>query len=298
VANRLAEEGSERPGAALVALAVIVVVTAVWWALALWPAGPSQPMWLIRTRVACFGAMPGGLPDAGGWILLIGEPLGMLGMLLALWGRSLRRDLERAFRQGPIRNTAAALGAFALLGAVWLGSRVARAWATEHAVAVDVIGAPLRVNRAAPGMAFVDQHGRRTTFADFHSPTTLITFAYGHCSTVCPSIVNDLRSARVAANRSSVPIVIVTIDPWRDTPDRLSTLAEHWALGPNDRVLSGTIADVEAALDSLGVARRRNETTGDVDHGTSVMVLDDRGRIAWRVDGGPGAIATLLRAGT
>jgi cytochrome oxidase Cu insertion factor (SCO1/SenC/PrrC family) len=80
--------------------------------------------------------------------------------------------------------------------------------------------------------------------------------------------------------------MVVTLDPWRDTPERLASLASHWRLAQNDRVLSGAVQDVESALDKLGIARTRDEMTGDVTHATTVMVLDLRGRITLRADGG------------
>ena len=83
-----------RPGLAVVALGVILAVTATWWALALYPAGAAAPQWLLRTRLACFGAGPDALPNAGGWVLLVGEPLGMLGILVVGWRAALVRDLR------------------------------------------------------------------------------------------------------------------------------------------------------------------------------------------------------------
>src|SRR5688500_19433216 len=95
----------ERPGLALTALAAILVITAAWWALALWPAA-AEPEWLARTRAACFGSERGGLPDAGGWVLLVGEPIGMLVAPLAIGRRSPRRAI--AWRgAAPVRPLAA-----------------------------------------------------------------------------------------------------------------------------------------------------------------------------------------------
>ena len=39
---------------------------------------------------------PTGLPDAGGWLLLIGQPIGMIGVLVAVWGAELRRGFALA----------------------------------------------------------------------------------------------------------------------------------------------------------------------------------------------------------
>jgi protein SCO1/2 len=216
-------------------------------------------------------------------------------MLGALWGRALLRDLRWIRQRRILTFGAVCLATATVVGFVTLGVRVARALVASHSAAIDVAGVPLRVDRPPPSLALIDQRGRRTSFADFRGRAVLLTFAYGHCATVCPSIVNDLKSARRAAQRPDVPLVIVTVDPWRDTPDRLPTLAEHWGLEPDDRVLSGSVADVEATLDELGIGRRRNETNGDVDHGAAVMVLDEGGRIAWRLDGGQSAIVAILR---
>jgi protein SCO1/2 len=139
-----------------------------------------------------------------------------------------------------------------------------------------------------------DQYRRRTSLAEFRGHPLLLTFAFGHCATVCPAVVHDLQAARTKANRPEVPLVVVTLDPWRDTPDRLSTIAAEWGLSPRDRILSGSVVEVEGTLDALGIGRRRDETTGNIDHGSTVMILDDRGHIVWRLDGGWGRVGELL----
>jgi len=283
-----------RPGAASLALLLILAITAGWWALALWPAGSVEPAWLLRTRAACFGSAPGGLPDAGGWILLIGEPIGMLGVLLAVWGEALQDDLRRigADRRGRLALTG--IGVVCLVGIAGLGQRLAFAagvGATRHPVAS---GTPKAVDIDASAFVLADQHGRRAALADVQGRPVLLTFAFGHCTTVCPTIVHDIRAARVAANRPEVPLLIISLDPWRDTPASLPSLASGWALGPGDRVLSGNVEEVEGTLDALGIVRRRDLSTGDISHPGTVMVLDERGHVVWRLDGGWGRLTRLL----
>jgi cytochrome oxidase Cu insertion factor (SCO1/SenC/PrrC family) len=90
-----------------------------------------------------------------------------------------------------------------------------------------------------------------------------------------------------------VRLIVVTLDPWRDTPDRLPTLATHWGLQSGDGLLSGSIAEVQATLDTLGVGRTRSQTTGDIEHGGTVMLLKG-GKVVWRLDGGWGRVRELL----
>ena len=284
---------SGRPGAALIALFVIGVVTAAWWTLALWPAGAAEPEWLVRTRAACFGSERGGLPDTGGWILLIGEPVGMLGILVAAWGRSLRADLRRLGTDPRWLAAAVTVTLLFFAGGATLGVRVAKAAVRDSASRSVAPGTPQRTNLDASAITLIDQHGARLPLAAFRGRPVMLTFAFGHCATLCPTVLHDLRLARAAAARD-LPLVIVTLDPWRDTPERLAGIARHWELADNDRVLSGSVAEVESALDQLGIGRRRDPRTGDIEHGGTVMLLDARGRVAWRLDGGWGRVRELL----
>jgi cytochrome oxidase Cu insertion factor (SCO1/SenC/PrrC family) len=284
-----------RPGPAVIALLAIVLITAGWWALALWPAGGEQvPAWLVRTRAACFGAVAGGLPDTAGWIVLIGQPIGLFGFLFAAWGDVLRRELRQLRAERRWRLAGSGLVLLALVGVAAAARRVAQ----------PARGAPpgslAPVALDASGISLTDQFGRRTSFAELgggaREGALLLTFGFGHCQTFCPTLVQDLLSARIQANRPQVPLVVVMLDPWRDTPARLGELAARWKLGPRDRLLTGTVAEVEQALDRLGIGRHRNEATGDIEHGAIVMLLDGRGRVVRRLDAGWGRVMELLAA--
>lgn len=294
-----------RGGVAAATLGVILAITIAWWALALWPGGSQAPDWLLRTRLACFGASGDSLPNAGGWVLLIGEPLGMLAVLQAVWGDALARDLA-ALR---IRWWGRALllgGAILLLaGAGGAAGRVAEARAhSPRAVPREVSQAPVAsgdgavvevvIDRDPPPMSLVDQHGGAFTLEQVRGRAVIVAFAYAHCQTICPTIVHDLKRVRREAGTSGVPLVIVTLDPWRDVPSRLRAIAEGWGLAGDDVVLSGAVEDVERVLDAWGVGRARDGRTGEVDHATPVMLLDRAGRWRYRVDGGMDRVRALL----
>ena len=130
-----------------------------------------------------------------------------------------------------------------------------------------------------------------------------MTFAFAHCETVCPLVVRHVLDAQrrlreqadsgaLAAER--VPrVVVVTLDPWRDTPARLPHLARSWELGDDGDALSGEIDEVNAVLDAWGVARERDAATGDLSHPPLVYVLDAEGRIAFASNGASAVLAEL-----
>ncbi len=83
-------------------------MTAVWWALALWPLSEAAPDWLLRTREVCFGAARDGLPDRAGWTALVLQPTLMIGTLFAVWGGAVTDALRRVFRSRVGRAAPAA----------------------------------------------------------------------------------------------------------------------------------------------------------------------------------------------
>lgn len=285
-----------RPGLPSLTLLAILVITAAWWALALWPAGAVEPEWLARTRAVCFGSMPGGLPDAGGWVVLIGEPLGMLGVLMAVWGTALRDDLRRLRADRRWRPVLLVIGLATAVGLVKTGQRVAFLAGVDQPLPPTRPGVLVAMDVDLSAHVLVDQRGRRTSLADFSGQPVILTFAFGHCATVCPAVVHDVRAARVAANRTDVPMVVITLDPWRDTPEHLPMIASAWELDAQDRVLSGSVDEVSRALDALRVQRRRDERTGDIEHVSVIMVTDARGHVVQRLDGWWGQVRELIAA--
>ncbi|MBL8962331.1 MAG: SCO family protein [Gemmatimonadetes bacterium] len=282
-------------GLAAVALVAIVLITIAWWALALWPVGADAPEWMLRTRFACFGARGSELPHAGGWVLLIGEPIGMVGTLYAVWGDALRRDLTwmRQHAWGVV--TLAVLVAMTGTGMVLAVGRVAGALATG-AERIDV---PAQVFDAgkremAPALRLVDQSGSLFELASLRGQPVVVTFAFGHCETMCPTLVRDVLNARLAAG-SQVPVIVVTVDPWRDVPERLPHIATAWGLATRDRVLSGAVDDVTTALDAWGVRIVRDEATGDVGHPAVVVLVDAEGRIEARLGSDVSGLVALLK---
>ena len=297
-------ETRSRPGwderLALGALGSILVITVAWWALALWPVPGEQPPWLELARSVCFNAGPDGLPDASGWMVLLGQPLGMLGFLALVWPRSLA---------GGVRWLAGHPGGRIALGAVILGV-AAGLWgagvrvvsATEARAAAVVLPLDLepetrpRLDRVPPPLALVDQEGAGFTLEELRGRPVLLTFAFGNCHDICPLVVRNAIEARDRVwGVEGATVVVVTLDPWRDTPARLPQLALRWGLAPGDRVLGGTVEEVEATLDAWDVPRSRDLGTGDVAHPPLLYLLDREGSIAFVAWGGVEALVTLAR---
>ena len=297
---------------ALAALAGLLVITVAWWALALWPVQGVPPAWLERARLVCFNTGPSGLPDASGWLLLVGQPIGMLAVLMVIAGDAVRAGLRGAFAS-PAGLLGVAGGSGVLVAGVVLAAlRVADApldseW-LETARA-DVPATYPRVDRRLPPVDLVDQRGNAFGWERVAGRPTLLTFGFGHCATICPMTVMNARQVqdRFDAEGREMALVVITLDPWRDTPARLPALARQFHFVAGDAgsdseggddlsyLLSGTVEGVNAALDSLQVARQRVSETGDIVHPALVYLLDAEGTIVYAASGHADLIEELAR---
>ena len=323
---------------AMVALAGLLVVTVAWWALALWPVEGVPPGWLERARAVCFNAGPSGLPDTSGWLLLVGQPIGMLAVLMVIAGDAVRAALRRAFAS-PAGLLGIAVAAGVLVGGVVLAVvRVVDAprdaeWL--EAAAARVPASYPRLDRPLPEVAgLVDHRGDEFGWERVAGRPALLTFGFGHCTTVCPLTVMAAREVqdRFRAEGREMALVVITLDPWRDTPARLPALARQFHLvgggggggsgsggegegvgvsggergdgsrgeregGIDAYLVSGSVEAVNAALDALQVGRERVEDTGDIVHPALVYVVDANGTMIYAASGHADLIEELARRG-
>jgi protein SCO1/2 len=285
---------------AMVSLVGIVAVTVAWWSLALWPSQAVPPTWLLRTRQVCFNAGPSGLPGPSGWMLLIGQPLGMVALLMAVAGGGVREGLQSSLRSFGGRLALTLGVTVSVVGLTLAGLRVAGdsgegEWVVD-ATQISPDSYP-RLDRELPSLGLVDQWGNTVSWEQFQGGPVLLTFGFGHCATVCPLIVHEAVGVQETfrAEGTRIPLVVVTLDPWRDTPARLPHLAEQFMLGEDAFFLSGSTSDVNRVLDGLEVPRERDLTTGDIVHPSLAFLVDDQGRIAFGASGHARLMEALMR---
>lgn len=268
-----------------------LAVTAGWWALA-FARLPEPPGWLARTREVCFGTLPNGLPEPWGWGLLVLGPASMLAFLLAISRRELAAGLSRLSRSPLGWCLLAPAAALALGGAATVGARLVEASGGSPALASEAEPLPEnypRYDREAPALPTVDQYGASFDLAQLSGRPVLLTFVFGHCPVICPNLTSTLKRASLAYPGTPPPVVVVTLDPWRDTPAALPGLLSKWGLAelPGVRALSGPVPEVMAAVEQWEVGFSRDEATGDIGHAAMVYVLDGEGRVAYRFVGPP-----------
>jgi protein SCO1/2 len=177
-----------------------------------------------------------------------------------------------------------------ILGGVLLGIVVTALWFAVSGgpgplvppADVDIVGGPVPEPFDVPGLVGVGTAGDSVTSDDWRGRTTAVFFGYTSCPDVCP-----LTLARVGRYRDELPpedrdrlrIVFVSVDPGRDTPERMG---RYVSALPGD-ILAMTAPDIRDQIAGWGVRATDSEPMGDgsylVDHTARVFILNAEGQV-------------------
>lgn len=121
------------------------------------------------------------------------------------------------------------------------------------------------------------------SLSDYRDKLVVLYFGYTFCPDVCPTTLAEITKAmqKLGKKAEDVQVLMVTVDPERDTPERL---AEYMAyFDPGFTGLSGTPEQIAAAAAPFGIYYQKQEGTAAtgyvVDHTATISVLDRQGRV-------------------
>jgi len=165
---------------------------------------------------------------------------------------------------------------------------VAGRWAAQQVLGEDdpaptfrgaVIDPPLPIQDfSAPA-----SNGETFTLSSYKGSVVLLYFGYLACPDFCPTTMADLQrvyGALSAEEQARVQVVFVTVDPERDTLDKLALYTAAFnpafvGVRQDDPILMGEL------VNQFGVVAARREVDSAlvylIDHTTSVFMLDPNG---------------------
>ncbi|MEJ2211037.1 MAG: SCO family protein [Anaerolineae bacterium] len=169
------------------------------------------------------------------------------------------------------------LAALALLLALLLGACGAPSFRGT------VLDPPIEV----PDFQLIDEHGQPWRLSEQRGKVVFLFFGYTSCPDVCPTTLASWSQAYRGLGKDAgrVRFVFVTVDPERDTPERLAMHVD--AFEPDFVGLTGPQADLEAVYNIFGVYHEKDTSSQSalgylVSHTATAFVLDPEGR--WRLD--------------
>jgi len=153
---------------------------------------------------------------------------------------------------------------------------------TNHAEMDLESGEPTDASIYNVSSTWKTRHNNEIKFSDLRGKIQVVAMVYTHCEYACPRILADMKNIEKTLSESalqSVNFTIISIDPERDTPQRLTEFATennlsdaYWTL------LNGVQGDILEIAALLGVKYKPISDT-DFTHSNMITVLDKEGEV-------------------
>jgi protein SCO1/2 len=137
-----------------------------------------------------------------------------------------------------------------------------------------------------PDFELYDQQNEPFSRDSLRGRTNLLFFGFTHCPDICPATLQQLALARKQIAGSGEPeaslprIVLISVDPERDTPEKLARYVS--AFGDGVTGATGGPEELRELTQALGIFFDKEPAgEGDytVSHSTAVLVVDGEARL-------------------
>lgn len=135
--------------------------------------------------------------------------------------------------------------------------------------------------RPLPPVSLTDQDGQAVALQSLTGKWSLVFFGYTFCPDICPTTLAQLRQLEgllPPATRERLQVVMVSVDPQRDTPAQLKQYLAFF--DPAYRGLTGELAEIQQLSGALGIPFIPGDTGREnytVDHSGNLALLGPDG---------------------
>ena len=138
------------------------------------------------------------------------------------------------------------------------------------------------VNYTLRDFSLKNQDGHAVTRADWNNKIVVVDFFFTHCSSICPRLTRSMKSVQAAyADKEDLLLNSFSVDPERDTVERLKAYARQFGLTGNWNLLTGNKADIyRLARNSFSVVATEGDGgREDFIHTEKLVLIDKQQRI-------------------
>ncbi|HET55405.1 MAG TPA: SCO family protein [Ignavibacteria bacterium] len=129
---------------------------------------------------------------------------------------------------------------------------------------------------------WTNQFGNKINLTDLRGRKQIVTMIFANCTYVCPILVNDMRRIEDRLSKEelkNVQFTLFTIDPERDTPEKLKEFAQNQNLNLSRwQLLTSSKSDI-ADLAALMGFRYKKENDGSYSHSNIISILNEEGEL-------------------
>ena len=129
-----------------------------------------------------------------------------------------------------------------------------------------------------PQFNLTQHNGTRFTRDELIGSWNLIFFGFTHCPDICPATLTQLAIAKsqlTAEGYETPNIVLVSVDPERDTSDKMAEYLGHF--GSDISGLTGSTEEILKLTKALGIFFAKSTNPNgeySVDHSAAILLID------------------------
>lgn len=133
-----------------------------------------------------------------------------------------------------------------------------------------------------------DQDGHAARLDRFRGHPVLVTMFYGSCPQACPLLISKMKLLEkklTPAERAELRVLLVSLDPARDTPPALKSLARLHGVDEGRWMFARTSGDHVRDLAAVLGIKFHPLNNGAIYHSSIIVLLDGQGRMVGRSEG-------------
>ncbi len=136
-------------------------------------------------------------------------------------------------------------------------------------------------------LRLTDQHGKGWDWGRKRGQPQLVSMFYSSCQYICPLIVESgkaVERALTPAQRARLGVMLISMDPARDTPETLAKMVKQRHVDDRRWSLASPRADAVRSVAGVLDVRYRQLSDGEFNHTSVLILLDADGRILARTE--------------
>ena len=135
---------------------------------------------------------------------------------------------------------------------------------------------------------WTNQDGKTVTMVDLKGKVLVMVMIYTSCKSACPRLVADMRNieSRLAKNiKKNVTLVLVSIDPTVDTPERLKTFSIENKMEGEQWVFLCSTEENTREFSAVLAVNYKKISPMDFSHSNIISVFNAEGELAYQQEG-------------
>ncbi|MBP7369879.1 MAG: SCO family protein [Arenimonas sp.] len=132
-----------------------------------------------------------------------------------------------------------------------------------------------------------EQNAKSIPLKDLAGKPRLVSMFYSSCPYMCPLIIDTALAVQhdlSAQEREKLGVLMISIDPKKDTPQVLQALMAKRKLDPTQWILARASEQDVRSIAALLNIRYRQLEGGDFNHTSVLILIDAQGRIVARTE--------------